>query len=162
MGLLAIEKKAIVITALSLGLVITIGFAASLKHPDRSNTVTHNSLNQSVPVTDQVTNSANAQGSPSQAINPKASVKTSLLNKPQSISKTIPNDVAKDIPKDIPKSWLDQVQKDIAQREYHITWQDNTTLPKNKSAWQAPNRAHNFRTYFTDRSEEHTSELQSH
>ena len=173
MRLLTVEKKVLMTTAVSLGLVATIGFAApSKKYPDSLNLVTLNTTNQTVPGTDQVTNIASAQGLSFPKQTPKASPQSLTSDKPQSISKAIP------------KSWLEQVQKDVAQREYNITWQDKTDLPKNKAAWQAPNRAHDFRTYFTDqgftvvprsgakdwlwslkliaRSEEHTSELQSH
>jgi hypothetical protein len=38
---------------------------------------------------------------------------------------------------------------EIARSEYDITWQDRTALPGLAEAWQAPNRANGFRTYFT-------------
>jgi hypothetical protein len=41
-----------------------------------------------------------------------------------------------------PKDWWGRVAEDIRSSEYEITWED--------SAWQAPNRAHGFRTYFTE------------
>ena len=41
------------------------------------------------------------------------------------------------------------MQKNIAASEYHVTWQEQTVLPDIEAAWQAPNRAHNLRTYFT-------------
>jgi len=41
------------------------------------------------------------------------------------------------------------VQESLNQEEYHVTWQDHTYLPGLLAAYQAPNRAHNLRTYFT-------------
>jgi hypothetical protein len=45
--------------------------------------------------------------------------------------------------------WWSAVLKDIAASEYGVIWQDPTTLPDVPAGWQAPNRAQNFRTYFT-------------
>jgi hypothetical protein len=45
--------------------------------------------------------------------------------------------------------WWSAVQKEIRQSEYNITWQEKTSLPDLKGAYQAPNRAQNLRTYFT-------------
>jgi pimeloyl-ACP methyl ester carboxylesterase len=45
--------------------------------------------------------------------------------------------------------WWSSVQKDIRQSEYHVSWQNQTHLPDLQAAYQAPNRAHNLRTYFT-------------
>lgn len=45
--------------------------------------------------------------------------------------------------------WWATVQEDIRRSEYHVTWQDHTHLPNLPAAYQAPNRAHNLRTYFT-------------
>jgi len=53
------------------------------------------------------------------------------------------------LPQDVPGDWWSNVQKDIAQKEYQITWQERTCLPQIEGAWQAPNRAHDLRTYFT-------------
>ncbi len=50
---------------------------------------------------------------------------------------------------DIPSDWLSQVQENIRQSEYHVTWQEQTHLSDLPGAYQAPNRAHNLRTYFT-------------
>ena len=50
---------------------------------------------------------------------------------------------------DVPQDWWSQVQKQLAQSEYHVTWQKETLLPGVGAAWQAPNRAHDLRTYFT-------------
>jgi hypothetical protein len=55
-----------------------------------------------------------------------------------------------------PADWWTAVQKDVRQSEYHVTWQDQTTLSEwvsfsgepGAGAYQAPNRAHNLRTYF--------------
>ncbi|MBN2562703.1 MAG: FG-GAP repeat protein [Phycisphaerae bacterium] len=46
-------------------------------------------------------------------------------------------------------SWWATVQENIQQSEYHVTWQDRTKLADVPAAFQAPNRAHNLRTYFT-------------
>ena len=46
-------------------------------------------------------------------------------------------------------SWWTVVQEQIRQSEYDITWQDSTYLPDVPAAYQAPNRAHGLRTYFT-------------
>jgi hypothetical protein len=45
--------------------------------------------------------------------------------------------------------WLSAVQDNIRRAEYDVTWQDRTYLPDLPAAYQAPNRAHNLRTYFT-------------
>ena len=50
-----------------------------------------------------------------------------------------------------PERWWSEVQGQIAASEYEITWQSRTVLADLPAAWQAPNRAHNFRTYFTER-----------
>ena len=52
-------------------------------------------------------------------------------------------------PEDIPADWWAIVQEDIRRSEYHLRWQDETHLPGVPAAYQAPNRAHNLRTYFT-------------
>ena len=41
------------------------------------------------------------------------------------------------------------VQRQIAAEEYRVSWQGRTGLEEPDAAWQAPNRAHGFRTYFT-------------
>jgi len=51
---------------------------------------------------------------------------------------------------DIPDDWWAQVQEDIRQSEYHITWQEHSALPDLAAAYQAPNRAQNLRFYFTE------------
>ncbi len=50
---------------------------------------------------------------------------------------------------DVPQDWLFRAQQNIAQSEYNVTWQDHAALPGLGAAWQAPNRAHDLRTYFT-------------
>ena len=45
--------------------------------------------------------------------------------------------------------WSSAVQKQIAESEYQITWQSTSSLQGLEASYQAPNRAHNFRTYFT-------------
>src|SRR5882672_5638698 len=45
--------------------------------------------------------------------------------------------------------WESLVRDEIASREYEITWQEKTALAGLSGAWQAPNRAHGLRTYFT-------------
>ncbi len=45
--------------------------------------------------------------------------------------------------------WWTSVQKNIQEQEYHVTYQGRTNLPGVESAYQAPNRAQNLRTYFT-------------
>ena len=45
--------------------------------------------------------------------------------------------------------WWAAVLEDIRVSEYNINWQEQTDLPEIKAAYQAPNRAHNLRTYFT-------------
>ena len=49
----------------------------------------------------------------------------------------------------MPSDWLATAQEDIRQAEYNISWQEQTYLPEVPAAYQAPNRAHNLRTYFT-------------
>jgi PKD repeat protein len=43
---------------------------------------------------------------------------------------------------------LTQLTAQIEQSEYHVRWVDKTYLPDLPAAYQAPNRAHNLRTYF--------------
>ena len=53
------------------------------------------------------------------------------------------------LPAGAPSSWWTKVEVAIRDSEYHVTWQDRTALADLDGAWQAPNRAHGFRTYFT-------------
>ena len=48
------------------------------------------------------------------------------------------------------EAWAQEIQRDLAAREYEITWQKQTRLKDLPAAWHAPNRAHGFRTYFTE------------
>lgn len=50
---------------------------------------------------------------------------------------------------DLPPDWWSAVQEEIRRSEYQVTWQEQTYLPDVPAAYQAPNRAHNLRTYFT-------------
>ncbi|MBN2549710.1 MAG: FG-GAP repeat protein [Anaerolineales bacterium] len=52
-------------------------------------------------------------------------------------------------PEPISQDWFATVQDNLRREEYHITWQDTTYLADLPAAYQAPNRAHNLRTYFT-------------
>ena len=54
------------------------------------------------------------------------------------------------VPQNASPDWWSGVQADIQRAEYNITWQDETVLPDLKGAYQAPNRAQGFRTYFTE------------
>jgi hypothetical protein len=47
-----------------------------------------------------------------------------------------------------PPGWLATVQRELAASEYEITWQIGTFQPDLASAYQAPNRAQDLRTYF--------------
>ena len=46
-------------------------------------------------------------------------------------------------------SWWSQVREQIRRSEYHVSLQPTTYLSDLPSAYHAPNRAHNLRTYFT-------------
>ena len=56
---------------------------------------------------------------------------------------------AGEAPADVPAEWLAQVQQDLQKAEYSLAWVENCALPGVDSAWHAPNRAHDFRTWFT-------------
>ncbi|MCP4358283.1 MAG: hypothetical protein GY796_09740, partial [Chloroflexi bacterium] len=49
----------------------------------------------------------------------------------------------------LPTDWWPAVQSQIHQAEYHIAWQEDLSLTNVRAAYQAPNRANNFRTTFT-------------
>jgi len=53
------------------------------------------------------------------------------------------------LPQGASTDWWATVQENIRQSEYQITWQDQTYLADVPASYQAPNRAHNLRTYFT-------------
>ncbi|MFV2004477.1 MAG: integrin alpha, partial [Gammaproteobacteria bacterium] len=151
--MLRLEKKALVTVVLSMGLVTTIGFSSASNVSDSIKTAMPDG-NSPLAYTDNPrAENSGATGSEGVLVSSANTSNSDLaaVVKPAKYASTANKQSnSKDIPKDIPKSWLNQVQKDIAQREYHITWQDKTDLPKNKPAWQAPNRAHDFRTYFTE------------
>ncbi len=44
---------------------------------------------------------------------------------------------------------MDAILAQIQAEEYNITWDEHTALPELPAAYQAPNRANGFRTYFT-------------
>ena len=52
-------------------------------------------------------------------------------------------------PPGVSQSWWAKVQENIRRSEYKISWQEKTCLADLKSAYQAPNRAQDLRTYFT-------------
>jgi hypothetical protein len=62
-----------------------------------------------------------------------------------------PSDGGSSAPAGVSADWWDRVQYEIGESEYFLTWQERTVLPDLQAAWQAPNRAHNFRSYFTER-----------
>jgi hypothetical protein len=49
----------------------------------------------------------------------------------------------------VSSTWWVAAQENIRRSEYHVTWQEQTYLTDVPAAYQAPNRAHNLRTYFT-------------
>ena len=54
---------------------------------------------------------------------------------------------------DVSGDWLQAIQKQIADSEYELSWQDRPQVELGSAsgpgAWHAPNREHGFRTYFT-------------
>ncbi len=52
-------------------------------------------------------------------------------------------------PSDHSPEWWSELQRSIEASEYRVTWQDATPFPEVSAAYQGPNRAHGFRTYFT-------------
>jgi hypothetical protein len=46
--------------------------------------------------------------------------------------------------------WWSTMREQIASSEYYITWQERTYLEEHTAAYQAPNRAQNLRSYFTE------------
>ena len=61
----------------------------------------------------------------------------------------VPSRALAGLPENIPADWLSAVRQDIAAQEYEVTWQDHTLLGAVPRGYQAPNRAQDFRTYFT-------------
>jgi len=49
-----------------------------------------------------------------------------------------------------PADWMNAIQEQISQQEYHITWAEATYLPDLAAGYQAPNRAVDLRTYFKE------------
>jgi hypothetical protein len=47
-------------------------------------------------------------------------------------------------------SWFAQVQQDLAEREYHVSFQQKSAVEGLAPAYQAPNRAQNLRSYFKE------------
>jgi uncharacterized delta-60 repeat protein len=54
-----------------------------------------------------------------------------------------------DLPAGASAEWWTTVQQNISSSEYYITLQENKGLANIKATYQAPNRAHNMRTHFT-------------
>jgi hypothetical protein len=48
------------------------------------------------------------------------------------------------------RDWWRSIDADIRSTEYRITWQEETSPGRGPSSWQAPNREHGFRVYFTE------------
>jgi hypothetical protein len=46
--------------------------------------------------------------------------------------------------------WWAQAQRQVADAEYEVTWQERPQVAGLAPSWHAPNRAHGFRTYFTE------------
>ncbi len=55
------------------------------------------------------------------------------------------------LPSGAGSDWWLEVQRKIKAAEYDITTREKKTLSGAQASWQAPNRAHNFRTHFTGR-----------
>ncbi len=49
----------------------------------------------------------------------------------------------------LPSDWWSTIQTNLRLEEYAVSWQTMTPLADVPAAFQAPNRAHNLRTYFT-------------
>jgi hypothetical protein len=50
---------------------------------------------------------------------------------------------------DIPADWWSQARQQILTSEYYVTWQEQPILSGLPAAYQAPNRTHNLRAYFS-------------
>jgi len=48
-------------------------------------------------------------------------------------------------------TWWNEVQGNLSEEEYSISWQEETSLPESPGIWQAPNRAQNLRVFFSNR-----------
>jgi hypothetical protein len=53
------------------------------------------------------------------------------------------------LPEGASPDWWNEVQGQIGRAEYEVSWQERTALTDVAAAYQAANRAHNLRTYFT-------------
>ena len=91
-----------------------------------------------------------AQGAPppSDAVAPEGAAPHPLETTAPELRVTVDRDAVQ-LPAGATGDWWTGVQQDIAASEYRVTWQDETTLADLPAAYQAPNRAHGFRTYFT-------------
>jgi hypothetical protein len=49
----------------------------------------------------------------------------------------------------VPTDWWSQAQSSLAAQEYEVSWTEAATIPGLGACWQAPNRAHGLRTYFS-------------
>ena len=64
-------------------------------------------------------------------------------------SSQLDNTMESNLPAGFSTNWWAAAQQQIRGSEYQITFQDATYLSRLGGAYQAPNRAHNIRTYFT-------------
>ncbi|MFC1706026.1 hypothetical protein ACFL59_04280 [Planctomycetota bacterium] len=55
------------------------------------------------------------------------------------------------LPAGVDGDWWQRIRKDLAGREYHVTWQEETIPAGLGPCWHAPNRAQDLRTYFSER-----------
>ncbi|MCU0253318.1 MAG: FG-GAP-like repeat-containing protein [Acidobacteria bacterium] len=55
-----------------------------------------------------------------------------------------------ELPPGVGEDWWSVARHEIAASEYFATWQAETPFADLGAAWQAPNRAHDFRTWFTE------------
>lgn len=62
---------------------------------------------------------------------------------------TLQSEVENSLQEGFPESEVDAILGQIQAEEYFISWVDYTYLPGLEAAYQAPNRANGFRTYFT-------------
>ena len=54
------------------------------------------------------------------------------------------------LPPGVEEDWWTTVRQNIAAAEYHVTWRDEVRPEGPTGSWQAPNRAHGFRTRFLE------------
>ena len=60
------------------------------------------------------------------------------------------NEVPEGLPPGAEDDWWSAARTGIELSEYHASWQAQTPFADLDSGWQAPNRAHDFRTWFTE------------